>query len=505
MNRQPFNLTYNSTPDASNSLDASINWYAQTLVIDNHSATGYLYVPSAGRYVAPLQMGAIVNIPSSQDINVVWQNPPNQGSAPSNGDLASITAYSIILHPANGNTASVPTGDVTSVFGRTGAVVAETGDYTAAQVGALADNAAVGGDLSGTVPDPKVAGLQGIPVSATAPANGDALVYNGTEWLPGNSAAPVTSVFGRTGAVVAETGDYTAAEVGALADNAAVGGDLSGTVPDPTVARIQSVPVSATAPTTGQILEYNGTEWIPTTPAATTNAGELQGVPISATTPTNGQGLVYNGTDWIPTTPSSNATEIQSIAVSATAPTNGQVLAYNGTDWVPTAPDTNATEIQSIAVSATAPTNGQVLAYNGTDWVPTNPSSFPLSTPQSGELTANVQLTASVVSTILTTPVLAVGTWLISAGLLAYYNGSYNIDAAIQVGSAIAEINGQSSTTGADGSNEFSTLTLCALVTITTAGTISIVAESTEAAIIRYQSQVGLYANASGWTATRVA
>ena len=470
MNRQPFNLTYNSTPDASNSLDASINWYAQTLVIDNHSATGYLYVPSAGRYVAPLQMGAIVNIPSSQDINVVWQNPPNQGSAPSNGDLASITAYSIILHPANGNTASVPTGDVTSVFGRTGAVVAETGDYTAAQVGALADNAAVGGDLSGTVPDPKVAGLQGIPVSATAPANGDALVYNGTEWLPGNSAAPVTSVFGRTGAVVAETGDYTAAEVGALADNAAVGGDLSGTVPDPTVARIQSVPVSATAPTTGQILEYNGTEWIPTTPAATTNAGELQGVPISATTPTNGQGLVYNGTDWIPTTPSSNATEIQ-----------------------------------SIAVSATAPTNGQVLAYNGTDWVPTNPSSFPLSTPQSGELTANVQLTASVVSTILTTPVLAVGTWLISAGLLAYYNGSYNIDAAIQVGSAIAEINGQSSTTGADGSNEFSTLTLCALVTITTAGTISIVAESTEAAIIRYQSQVGLYANASGWTATRVA
>ncbi len=30
---------------------------------------------------------------------------------------------------------------------------------------------------------------------------------------------------------------------------------------------IQSVPVSATAPTTGQVLEFNGTDWIPTTPS----------------------------------------------------------------------------------------------------------------------------------------------------------------------------------------------------------------------------------------------
>lgn len=34
---------------------------------------------------------------------------------------------------------------------------------------------------------------------------------------PQPSSSPVTSVFGRTGAVVAESGDYTAAEVGALA------------------------------------------------------------------------------------------------------------------------------------------------------------------------------------------------------------------------------------------------------------------------------------------------
>lgn len=325
MNRDVFNANYPAP------LIAQFNWYAQTLVIDNHSATAYLYVPAAKRYIAPLQMGAIVNIPSAQSIEVDWQNPPNINSVGTDGDLATVTAYSDILHPANGNTSQVAQGDVTSVFGRTGAVVAETGDYTAAMVGALADDATVGGDLSGTVPDPKVSGLQGVPISATAPTSGEALVYNGSEWAPGSTSAPVTSVFGRTGAVVAETGDYTAAEVGALADNATVGGDLTGTVPDPKVSGLQGVPISATAPTTGQLLEYNGTEWTPTTPAATTNAGELQGVPISTTAPTNGQVLAYDGSDWIPTTESSGGPLASVQDVEVTGTTAQTILSYTPT------------------------------------------------------------------------------------------------------------------------------------------------------------------------------
>jgi len=70
------------------------------------------------------------------------------------------------------------------------------------------------------------------------------------------------------------------------------------------------------------------------------NATEIQSVPVSATAPTSGQVLEYNGSDWVPTTPADagNATEIQSVPVSATAPTSGQVLEYNGSDWAPAAP-----------------------------------------------------------------------------------------------------------------------------------------------------------------------
>ena len=81
-------------------------------------------------------------------------------------------------------------GAVSSVFGRTGAVVASIGDYSYAQINGLGTAATHGYQLT----------INGITCS-----------LDGSCTITGTGA--VTSVFGRSGTVTAQTGDYTAAQV----------------------------------------------------------------------------------------------------------------------------------------------------------------------------------------------------------------------------------------------------------------------------------------------------
>ena len=107
----------------------------------------------------------------------------------------------------------------------------------------------LGGDLSGTLPDPSVVGLQGYPIEPLAPANGDALLYNGlnARW----EHAPI--VFGGGPPV------------------GPAGGDLGGLYPNPTVVGLYTNPVSAAAPSAGDALVWDGLAWTPT-PATSTPA-----------------------------------------------------------------------------------------------------------------------------------------------------------------------------------------------------------------------------------------
>jgi hypothetical protein len=101
------------------------------------------------------------------------------------------------------------------------------------------------GDLSGSPNTQKVIGLQTIPISSTHPTNGQVLTYNGSAWAPATAAS----------------GSFTASQ------------DLSGTSTVQRVVGIQTIPVLSTAPTSGQVLAYNGSAWAPATASSGSGGG----------------------------------------------------------------------------------------------------------------------------------------------------------------------------------------------------------------------------------------
>jgi hypothetical protein len=157
-----------------------------------------------------------------------------------------------------------------SVFGRIGAITAQTGDYTFAQIAgsvAAGQLPSAGGDLNGTLTGARVTGLQNRPVGTSVPATGQVLAWDGAQWTAqALTGVGVTSLFGRTGTVTGQMGDYSFGQISGTLGSAqlpAAAGDLNGALSAPTVVRIQSRAVAATAPSAGQVLTWDGSQWTP--------------------------------------------------------------------------------------------------------------------------------------------------------------------------------------------------------------------------------------------------
>jgi len=84
----------------------------------------------------------------------------------------------------------------------------------------------------------------------SGPTNGQVLSYNGSQWINSTAAASVTSFNSRTGAVVPASGDYSLTQ-------------LSG--------------VAISGPISGQVLSYDGTNWINSTSGVGTNIYDSDG------------------------------------------------------------------------------------------------------------------------------------------------------------------------------------------------------------------------------------
>jgi hypothetical protein len=166
---------------------------------------------------------------------------------------------------------------------------------------------------------------------------------------------------------------------------------------------------------TGQVLEWNGTAWVPGLDNAAGSYVEGPGIDITSTIisldpqgASNGQVLKFNGTSWVPgpdntgsgsdnwgsqvaqTNPtiSGNGTVGNPLSIATQGAIDGQVLRFNGTTWVPgnvSGPSDNwgtqvvqttatlsgnGTTNNPLSLATQGAINGQVLKYNGTTWAP---------------------------------------------------------------------------------------------------------------------------------------
>lgn len=313
--------------------------------IGNANQIPVISVDAKGRVTALSSVAAAVSTTVGGDLTGALPNPSLVAVTTAQSNIGSATAIPVISTDAKGrvtNLTTVAFGALTTnqIAGLTTAqasALATTGvtglstfaarsDHqhpypTAAQVGALGATAAAGGDLAGNFPSPTLAAI------TTAQSN-----------VGSASVIPVLSIDAK-------------GRVTALSSVPAAGGSSNATF-------LQGTPISTSVPTLGYGLIYTAPgEWTPAPLTPSADATSIQTIPVSAIFPTNEQVLQYNGTNWIPA--DVDAVKLQGTTVSATAPASGEVLQYNGTDWAP-AP---------ISISSTTPASGNLLKFDGTNWV----------------------------------------------------------------------------------------------------------------------------------------
>jgi hypothetical protein len=106
------------------------------------------------------------------------------------------------------------TAPVQEVFGRTGSIVATAGDYTTDEVTEGTNLYYTDARVNTVISNTDIGSLNDVVI--TTIADGEVLIYNSasSQWENGAvPSAPITSVFGRTGAITAQTGDYTTSQV----------------------------------------------------------------------------------------------------------------------------------------------------------------------------------------------------------------------------------------------------------------------------------------------------
>lgn len=268
---------------------------------------------------------------------------------------------------------ALPSAPVTSVFGRTGIITATSGDYSFSLISGTAIETQGGTNQTtytkGDILHATAANtLSKLGIGTT----GQVLtVVSGDVAWSTPAAVPVSSVFGRTGAVTATSGDYSFSLIAGTAVETQGGtnqttytkGDLLHATAANTLGKLgigstgqfltissgdvvwSTATIPATASSAGKILRSDGTNWAASTPTFpnTANTGKL---------------LRGDGTNWVETT----------AQYPDAAGTTGNVLTSDGTNWISSAATGGGLTFNTVTAStqAMAVNNTYYSTYAGT-------------------------------------------------------------------------------------------------------------------------------------------
>jgi hypothetical protein len=200
------------------------------------------------------------------------------------------------------------------------------------------------GDLSGTATSPTVAKVNGITLPSSAPSSGNVLTATGattTSWSTPAAGVMLDSTAGDIQPLgtqsagtsgMAAKADHVHPNTGLVTTTTSLGGDLSGTASNATVAKVNGITLPGSAPTIGNVLtatSSSATTWS----SPTTNASSIDGVTVTGTPSANQALIASSGSAATWSTLSSTSFG----AAQALAPTAVKTGAYTASpgDFIP--------------------------------------------------------------------------------------------------------------------------------------------------------------------------